>query len=152
MLFLVQDVQLLRMIGYSFFLLFMAFVVVKLFQGLIGRGEVDRESIMAALSIYLLFGLIGALLAGIIDVAFDNAYSISTVDSGLLWNNFLYYSFVTLTTLGYGDITPIIDESKALALLLSIVGPFYLATVIAILVSKLSIARSEARSEAGNEQ
>ena len=133
---LVSEHESLRIIAYSVFLFFMGFVAVHLYRFILQNKEVEFETIMAAFSIYLLIGIIGALLAGIIDVVFPEAYSISTTNSGLLWNNFLYYSFVTLTTLGYGDILPVMEESKALAMLLSIIGPFYLATVIAILVAK----------------
>ena len=145
LIFLIHEDELLRIIAYTFFLLFMGFIVVRIYRFILGNANVNFETIMAAISIYLLFGLIGALLAGIIDVIYPEAYTISSVDHGLVWNNFLYYSFITLTTLGYGDIIPVIEESKALAILLSVLGPFYMATVIGILIAKY---RDEASGQA----
>ncbi len=48
----------------------------------------------------------------------------------------LYYSFVTMTTLGYGEILPVTDQARAITILLSILGPMYVAILIAMLVGK----------------
>ena len=50
--------------------------------------------------------------------------------------DFIYYSYVTMTSLGYGDIIPITKESQSLALLMIMTGQLYLAVIIAINVSK----------------
>lgn len=52
-----------------------------------------------------------------------------------LWSIFIYYSFVTLTTLGYGDITPVGTGARTLSWMESVVGPLYLAILIARLVA-----------------
>jgi len=124
----------------------MSFIISRLVKAIMGNKKVDREIIMAAISIYLILGVLGALLAGIIDVVYPEAYTISTEGSGLLWVNFLYYSFVTMTTLGYGDIVPIMEESKALSFMLAIIGQFYIAIIMAILVAKL-ISQSDKNSQ-----
>jgi len=49
-------------------------------------------------------------------------------------SHFAYYSFVTLTTLGFGDITPVSDPARSLSLLEAIVGQLYLAVLVARLV------------------
>jgi voltage-gated potassium channel len=49
-------------------------------------------------------------------------------------HEFMYYSFVTLSTLGYGDVTPLNEFSKPWAIIESIIGQFYLAVVLARLV------------------
>jgi hypothetical protein len=140
-IYLLRDEGVFRAIAYSFFLIYMVFVAYRLLLYIVKNKNVDGQVIMAAISVYLLLGLVGALLAGVIDLIYPAAYSISNTGIGLPWREFLYYSFVTLTTLGYGDIYPVIDESRALAMLLSIAGPFYLATVIAILISKFTLKR-----------
>ena len=48
----------------------------------------------------------------------------------------LYYSFVTMTTLGYGDILPLSEQAKAITIILSILGPMFVAILIAMLVGK----------------
>ena len=54
----------------------------------------------------------------------------------------IYFSFVTMTTLGYGDILPDIQQTRSLAILLSIVGPMYVAVVVALMVGKFTSARN----------
>ena len=54
----------------------------------------------------------------------------------------IYYSFVTMTTLGYGDITPVGPQARSLSILLSITGPMYIAILIAKLVGKYSSQKS----------
>lgn len=56
---------------------------------------------------------------------------------------FQYYSFVTITTLGYGDVTPVSDVAKALSVLEAVVGQLYLVVVIAWLVGMYVSAKSK---------
>ncbi|MGK0391285.1 MAG: voltage-gated potassium channel [Maribacter sp.] len=56
---------------------------------------------------------------------------------------FTYFSFVTLTNLGYGDITPLTPPSQSMALFLAISGQLYLAIVVGILVGKFILFRSK---------
>jgi len=146
LLFFIKEEHSLRIVAYIFIFCFMSFIISRLVKAIMGNKKVDREIIMAAISIYLILGVLGALLAGIIDVVYPEAYTISTEGSGLLWVNFLYYSFVTMTTLGYGDIVPIMEESKALSFMLAIIGQFYIAIIMAILVAKL-ISQSDKNSQ-----
>ena len=112
--------------------------MVALFRFLIKSRVVTVDSIIIAASIYCIFGIIGGSLSMLLDNIYPGlAYSLpeSISDPNLL--DFTYYSFVTLTTLGYGDITPIRQESQTLGYLLAVVGQFYIAIIVAVLVSKL---------------
>jgi hypothetical protein len=51
-------------------------------------------------------------------------------------SNFFYFSFITLSTLGYGDITPVTAPAKAVCMILSTTGPLYLTVLVALLVSR----------------
>lgn len=97
---------------------------------------VELNTIVGALAIYLLLGIAWASLYMIVlffdPGAFKGIDTISREDS---WPAILYFSFVTLATLGYGDITPTIPISRTLAYLEAIAGTFYLAIVVASLVS-----------------
>ena len=67
---------------------------------------------------------------------FPEAYNFD-IHKNFSISDYNYYSFVTLSTLGYGDISPQIPISKSLAILETIVGQLYLTIIIALLVGKL---------------
>ena len=97
-----------------------------------GRSIVDR--VFGAIVLYLLIGLIAAFaysaLYGINPGAFSK---LPSGEGG--FRDWLYFSFVTLTTLGYGDITPIAPSARAIAMLEALVGQLYPAIIIARFVS-----------------
>ena len=68
----------------------------------------------------------------------------------LAWDDFMYYSFVTLTTLGYGDITPLTQTTRSLAILEAITGVFYTTVLVARLVGVYLVQFT--RRQTGKEQ
>jgi voltage-gated potassium channel Kch len=76
----------------------------------------------------------GALSLVVLDVATDTPI-LNNVDNSQL-NDYLYFSYVTLTTLGYGDLTPTNSGGRVVAMLLSTGGQLYIAILIAMLVGK----------------
>jgi hypothetical protein len=119
------------------YVLFFAFVLIALFRWLIKSTVVTIDSIIVAVAIYCLFGIIGGSLALLLETVYPGqVYKLpDTIQHGDLLD-FTYYSFVTLTTLGYGDITPLRQESQTLSYMLAMIGQFYVAIIIAILVSQ----------------
>jgi hypothetical protein len=101
--------------------------------------QVDKERIFASLSLYLMFGLIFALLFGLVDRLLPGSFQFpSTVpgDPGEKpLTQLIYFSYVTLATLGYGDIVPLTGPAKGLAILEAMIGQLYLVLVVARLVS-----------------
>ncbi len=97
--------------------------------------RVDQNVIFGVICGYVLIGYSGAFTAMAISWSYPGAYNISGV---MNYFEAIYYSFVTMTTLGYGDISPGIPQSKSLAILLSIVGPMYVAIIVALMVGKFA--------------
>lgn len=95
--------------------------------------EVTAEVIVAALNFYLVLGFGWGVLYEMAAVYNPDAFAFST-DSGDRASQLLYYSFVTLTTLGYGDVTPMTPTAQTLSVLEAIVGKFYDTFVIAYLL------------------
>jgi len=98
--------------------------------------QVDRNTIVGAICLYLLIGLIWSLLYLFIAQAVPGAFN--GIAQGLWYENFsalTYYSYVTLTTLGYGDISPIAPVARFLVYMEAIVGVFYMAILVASLIS-----------------
>jgi len=99
------------------------------------REKTDRNRIIGSIAVYLLLGLLWAMLYLLLLEYVPGA--LNGIEQQRWENNFFevtYFSFVTLTTLGYGDITPVHSASSALAYLEGITGTFYMAVVVASLV------------------
>lgn len=98
-------------------------------------GVIDGNKIVGAICIYLLMGLIWALFYLFIAQAIPGAFN--GMAQAVWYSNFsdmAYYSFVTLTTLGYGDISPVVPIAKFLVYMEAIVGVFYMAILVASLI------------------
>ncbi len=101
-------------------------------------GRIDTNRILGAVCIYFLLGLIWALVYSIIEVCSPNSFNIPDyVALGVRQQmvcDMIYFSNVTLTTLGYGDILPLSNLTRTLANLEAMAGQLYVAIVIARMV------------------
>ena len=98
-------------------------------------GRVDANTIIGAVAIYLLLGLIWSVLYLITLEFWHGAFN--GIEYRYWADNFTninYFSFVTMTTLGYGDISPAVPVSRVLAYLQAIFGTFYMAVVVASMI------------------
>lgn len=97
--------------------------------------SVTLHVILGAISIYLLVGMSAALLFVAVDISNPEALYFAYTEKPNL-HDFFYYSFVTMSTLGYGDVTPKAPIAQFLAYTLSIVGQVYMTILVAFLVGK----------------
>jgi voltage-gated potassium channel Kch len=93
------------------------------------------KMILISVTGYLIIGLLGGFLAEVLE-RFEPGSYLHSAGIEMTRYNYIYYSYVTMTTLGYGDIIPITKKSESLSLLLVLVGQLYLAVIIAINISK----------------
>ena len=100
------------------------------------RKVVDIRTVLGAICIYVLLGMMFAFIYAAINGLGDDAFFVQT--SHATTPDFLYFSYVTQTTVGYGDFTAAADLGRALAVIEALTGQLYLVTVIAVLVSRLS--------------
>ncbi|HKB15157.1 MAG TPA: potassium channel family protein [Planctomycetota bacterium] len=109
------------------------------------RGPVDGERIAAALDAYLLGGLVFGVCFWVLGHAWPGSFR-GVPDSGLDLGAAIYFSFVTIATLGYGDVVPASEAARGLAILEAVGGQMYLAVLVARLVSLYAApAAKEAR-------
>ena len=102
---------------------------------LVLSGEIDINKIIGAICIYILLGLNWAIFYLFISMAIpDSFHGLTSTPIGTQLGEFMYYSFVTMTTLGYGDLTPVKPLARTVAYLQAIVGQFYVAVLVAWLV------------------
>jgi len=109
------------------------FLIVVLAQTL-RTGPITFHRIQGAVAAYLLLGIIWAYADSLVALLRPGAFSgaISPGDGPRAW---FYFSFVTLTTVGYGDVLPVHPAARSLAILEAVTGPLYLAILVARLVS-----------------
>ena len=101
-----------------------------------------QGAVVAYLNLALIFASAYRLIWELNPAAFNNL--VAAADQGLPLGNALYFSLTTLTTTGYGDITPLDPFARALAKLEAVIGQFYLAIVVARLIAlQLAERRSE---------
>ena len=95
--------------------------------------RVTGELIAGSVAVYLLLGIVFAYLFELVNLISPGSFSF--VDRPVLEDpDFFYFSLVTLTTLGYGDITPLAPIARGLATLEALIGPLYLTVLVARLV------------------
>lgn len=103
--------------------------------GTFSAGEVTTDTLCGAISIYLLIGTTWAVTFSVLEVLQPGSFDGLSDSDGSTWTHFLYFSLTTLTTLGYGDITPASGPAQIWANLEAVFGVLYLTILVARLVS-----------------
>jgi hypothetical protein len=142
----------------SFFLgfgiAFMGLVVFKLLGYVLRSIQIDTDVLCAAISAYLLLGLIWALAYALLGQLSPNsfAFAANPHSSGRMDRfNAFYFSFVTLSTVGFGDVTPLSKLARTMAVMEAVTGTFYVAILIARLVAMYSPTRQARPDERSGE-
>lgn len=126
-------------------LVFLVFATVVILGRVFASGPVSRHRVEGAVAVYLLLGLIFGTAFALIAMTVPDAFALDTSRIVLTgWSRetydqvmgaFTYFSFITLTTVGYGDVTPLNEVAKQLAVLEALIGQLYPAILLARLVS-----------------
>ena len=117
-------------------------LIVVLFILQIARAKtVTPRVIMESITGYLLLGLSFSILIALVCMIDPSAFSFKHLTDPMnpsinYVSNYIYFGFVTLSTLGYGDVVPITSAARSLSIFISITGQMYVAIIIAALVSK----------------
>ena len=102
---------------------------------IIGDPEISLNRLIGAVSLYLMLGVAWAIAYLFVEMHHPGSFSGLTLQPDEGWSSaWLYFSFVTMTTLGYGDIVPVSATARTLAYLQAIFGLFYIAILVASLV------------------
>ena len=127
-------------------LLLITFVIGNLLRFILRAPSVNTEVLCASISAYLMLGLVWAMAYWLVDrLTPGGAFSFNTSAGSRSIEGLtgLYFSFVTLSTVGYGDITPISRAARWLAAMEAVTGLLYVAVLIARLVSLYSSSKSD---------
>jgi voltage-gated potassium channel len=126
-------------------LILIAFVVANLLRFVLRAPSVNVEVLCASIAAYLLLGLMWAMAYWLVDqLTPGGAFSFNTNAGPQSMKGFtgFYFSFITLSTVGYGDITPVSRTARWLAAMEAMTGLLYVAVLIARLVSLYSAPKS----------
>ena len=122
-------------------LLFFIFAVYRLLKQVALSKVVTTKVIVQSVSGYLLLGLVFSMAVARLDFLQPGAFSFPADENGSFQRNFydhLYFSFITMGTVGYGDLLPKTPFAKSFSTLIGVSGQLYVAIVIAMLIGKFS--------------
>jgi hypothetical protein len=125
-------------------------IPVAVIVGLRHEHTVTVQSVFGAIAVYLDVGLLFALLISIAARMSDGPYFAQGGDGSM--SERVYFSYVTLATLGYGDLTPVTDMGRLLSVTESIIGSLYLVTAVSLVVSRVGMPRMRIPADGDDER
>jgi drug/metabolite transporter (DMT)-like permease len=112
-----------------------AIAPIAIVRSVVRRRAVDIQTVLAALCIYVLFGMLWAFVFSAIGHFDSSPFFVQDVNADSA--DYLYFSFITQLTVGYGDLSAAGNFGRACAALEALIGQLYLVTVVAVLVTNL---------------
>ena len=135
------DIPKFVLVGDCFGILFLLFTVIVILSFIFRERVVTVNVIYGSIVVYLLIAIMWAFVYSVLYSIQPGSFKIGNDQIGIGRSLFLYYSFVTITTLGYGDITPITAIANSFSFLEAVIGQLYLVVLVARLVG-MHIAQS----------
>lgn len=128
----------LKLLNKLLWMVFSGYLMLLIYRQLYNAKTINSQEIYGAISVYVLLGFFFAQIYEILMVIEPSAISFNPKNFGggtLMSGDVIYFSFVTLATVGYGDITPATPSARAACVIESVIGIMYIATFIARFVS-----------------
>jgi len=132
------------LLAFSFLVYISSIILRKIF---VDTDEVDIDTILGSIVVYLLIGIAWAFLYVMIEVAVPGSFTIgeaAEITFEGTFDRFIGFSFITLTTLGYGNIVPVTGRADVFAYMEAIVGQIYMTVLVARLVA-MHLAHQQAQ-------
>jgi hypothetical protein len=127
---------------------FLAFgAIVAIVRRIVSHPRVDAATILGVLSTYVLIGMLFASVFASAGALSGDPFFVSLSDADMV--DYLYFSFVTLTTVGYGDLTAASDIGRMLAVSEALLGQLYLVSVVALVIGNIGRERPTPAPEGG---
>ena len=135
--------------GLTFAILFLAYTVVTLLRSVLRAQSVTPDTIYGAISVYLLMALLWGSAYLLLETLQPGALALDSArhpNHRIDWFDCMYFSFVTLTSTGFGDMVPITAQSRSLSILEAVSGIMYVAVLVARLVGLYSSTKADFRA------
>jgi len=122
-----------------FFIIFYSFIFIEVMYQITQAKEVRINVIIGSFCGYMLLSMIALFTYLLIEYNFPNSFhGISVGNPAIIYNELSYFSFITLTSIGFGDIYPTTDMSRLTTAFFGMVGQFYMVAVVGIIISKFT--------------
>lgn len=135
------DASLMYYISNLINVIFFQIIVVKMIIQIAKSKKADAGVIFDSINGYLMMGLMFVTWITVAMLYDPTSFSFNIENPNT--HDYIYFTFVTMTTLGYGEITPAVPFAKSLAILIATSGQIYVAIIIAMLVGKYAANQSE---------
>lgn len=116
------------------YIIYFVLISYRIFRDLQKQRVIGIEMISAAFCGYILLGVVSSIIFLTIDSSSPDAFT--SAMTAREFPDFLYFSFITLLTIGYGDITPTSELSQKIVIIVSLTGHFYTVFVMAVVIGK----------------
>ncbi len=124
--------HLVSLVSFAFNILVFGFTTLSMITQILKSTKVDIKVIIEAINGYLLIGFMFTLANFFLWTIDNNSFNIEIINH----TDILYYSFISLLTIGYGDIYPLSEPAKLTSVFFGLVGQFYLTIIMALLIGK----------------
>jgi Ion channel/Protein of unknown function (DUF1345) len=117
-------------------LIFLAYTTYLVLRAVVGSARVTPEIVAGALASYVMIGLTWAIAFGVVETRWPGSIHFPGDHAELHFSDLLYFSYVSLMTIGYGDITPVSAAARTLVVLEGLLGMAFTTVLLAVLVAK----------------
>jgi hypothetical protein len=118
-------------LSWGFGAVFYTFILAELLNYVLRRDLMTADKLYGAVAAYMLVAILWAHLHGVLQYFYPGAYAFGGMPKTLTMADLIYFSFTALTTAGFGDITPVVIQSRFLTILEMVTGVMYVAILIA---------------------
>lgn len=150
--------------------IFAAWSTVRLVRLLAKEVQITVRVLMGAVAGYLLIGITAGLLLAVLETVHPGSFrAVDAHNGGFLldaqlrgrtdlsiweldFERLTYFAFVTITTVGFGDITPMTSQAQMMSVMFAVIGPIYIAVVMGVLISRLTIQSTAHSSSRASSQ
>lgn len=148
LLSIARDDDLLHVLSEVALFVFLALAVFNTLRQVAVGNDISMNRIIGAICVYLMLGVLWSIAYAALEYSQPGSFAGLTETFTPAWNpDWVYFSFVTITTLGYGDILPLTQSARSLAFAEAIVGQFYIAVLVAGLVGAYISAQPNNRNQ-----
>ena len=134
------DDRSIHLVRFTLYFLFYVIITFEIIKQVWRISEVSKDLIMGVISGYISLGLVGFFIFMAIEIShpgsFDSALLTDTLTINEKADSLLYFSYITLMTIGYGEVIPVATAAQKASILLGLLGQFYLVIITAVTVSK----------------